>query len=904
MSKRALSVCIVVCVAALFFACGGGNETIPPDGGGGGGDAGVDDAGMTDVGGGQECKSSLDCPKGDCVGLTCRSAPRCHCDPQTDPRCLCGATSAGDTQCVPYQVCLEGRMVNVCKTDEDCTADYWCHSGVCEKYDFAITTPEPNAGGTKGALKAGYGEAIVDFPVGVSMAGFGARKGPKTPYNKELGGSTGFYDRPVAKAIVLDNGVERVALLRITSCWSTDYMLSMIAKKLSDKLGENYLNKIITSAGHSHSYPARFWTTAYGMGLGVFGYDEFMWEIFDRLTTSYAAAVEAAVNDLAPAKVGWATDDNFDPDNKITGSRADETFGPGNKDKKFLALRVDSVGGANDGKTKAVLMIYGSHGTHLKDTLITGDAPAAAEQMSEELFEADLGYHVPVIHFNGDAGNSSPSGGDELRSATIPSADERGNGLLGIQAVGSTLYTYLKAKYDGITTFVSDPDMKIATKWIPISRKHLGYTDSEFYLDKGGVKKPYWNGAFQCAAKYKDGGWPDGALGCLIVMDDLNLGAVVPEFSKSRLSVLRLGDLMLATLPGEPTTPAGVKLVASIKAATGLKDVFSVGYSMNHHLYILTPEFWFKGSYEASMDVWGFKEGDYFISESTAIATALKDLSSVTEPVSTVHPSWYKGVLEEKTVTPTAAASGTPGTFYTQPPASVAKGAVLVVEWHGGHPGTGSPRVFLEAKDGNGQWATVKTVGGRDYDDTHFRMIIEYLGNYQDRHDWRATWQEQVRLPAGTYRFRADGAHWDGAKAVAHSALSSEFALANLDSLEIRDLAKSGGNVTFKVNYPPPPQTLTFRLNSLNAPITLGAPLDLAPTVQLGVTCGADTYAKPDAAVTLSADKEQRQDAAGTTWNVRYTTVAFPDVATAACEYDITVTDPWGNTGHVKKTIP
>jgi hypothetical protein len=35
----------------------------------------------------------------------------------------------------------------------------------------------------------------------------------------------------------------------------------------------------------------------------------------------------------------------------------------------------------------AVMMRYGSHGTHMHDTLISGDAPHAAEYVSEDGFE-------------------------------------------------------------------------------------------------------------------------------------------------------------------------------------------------------------------------------------------------------------------------------------------------------------------------------------------------------------------------------------------------------------------------------------------------------------------------------------------------------------------------------------
>ena len=910
MSRMNPGVLAFIIIAALSIfglaACSDNSTTVAPGDGGvtpdgtTGGDGsiagdtgGLTDAGPTDAGGsGTACSYMTECAKPeDCIAGFCRKASRCHCDPVTDTRCLCGATSAGDTQCVPYQACLEGRMVNVCKTDLDCPKDGFCHDGICEKFDFSLTTPVPDKDGVKGTLKAGYAEVPLDFPVGVSMAGYGARSGPKTPYNKDMGGSTGFYDRPIVKALVLDNGAERVAFLRVTSCWSTDYMNTMIAQKLSDTLGENYIDRIVTSAAHSHSLPARFWTVAYGTGLGSLGSEEFNWEIFDRITTSYALAIENAVKALVPAKIGWSRDDNFDPENKVTASRSDDTFGKGNKDKHFLVMRVDYTGGANDGKTMAVIMRYGSHGTHMHDTLISGDAPHAAEYVSEESFERDLGYHVPVIFMNGDAGNVSPSGYDGFRD----------DGLQAITACGTWLYPMLKDRYDAVTNFVGDPDIKIVSKRVPLDRDHVGYTNDQFFLNSNGVKKPYWNGAFQCAGSYKAAGWQDGALGCMLLMDDLNYGADMPEFSKLRVTAVRIGGLLLATLPGEPTSPLVDKVMQDIQTATGLTDVFTIGYSQDHQFYLLLEEDWMKGSYESSMDVWGFKVGEYLAAQALEVATQLKDGAAPVDNSNNMKPSWYS-YLPHKSVTPSATTTGTPGQFYTQPAAAITKGDVVKVEWHGGHPGVDHTHIYLEAKDQGGTWATLKTAGGVDYDDGHFHMIIEYLGDFKGTHDWRARWQELPPFAAGTYRFRVDGSHYDGSKAVDYTATSGEFAVADITNIELRDAKKSGGKITVKANYPTP-NADAFRLNSVHVPMTLGAPLYEDQKVTVDVTCGTATPLKADVTPVLSADTESRTDAGGKAWDVAYTTLTFDDIGDGSCAYTITVTDPWGNTGTLTKTI-
>ncbi|MFA6033324.1 MAG: hypothetical protein WC889_10530, partial [Myxococcota bacterium] len=306
--------CVLLAAALMAGGCSSESRTT---------DGGVTDGGP-DGGPVKECLWLSDCPNGDCVSGKCVKTDRCRCTPSDAKRCY-SVDVDGKPTYRPMHICYEKRWVGICQTDLDCPSVGFCHNGVCEEYTFKIDAPEPDKDGVKGVLKVGYGEAVVDFPVGVSMAGYGGRSGPTTPYNGSLGGSVGFFDRPMVKAIAVDNGAEQIVFLRHASSWSTDYFNTMIAKKLEGTLAKNYINKIIASCFHSHSYPARYWTTAYDTGLGVAGSDDFMWEIFERLSTSYAKAIELAVNNLEEAKIAYAYDNNFDPTNSVTESRSDDT---------------------------------------------------------------------------------------------------------------------------------------------------------------------------------------------------------------------------------------------------------------------------------------------------------------------------------------------------------------------------------------------------------------------------------------------------------------------------------------------------------------------------------------------------------------------------------------------------
>jgi hypothetical protein len=880
----------------------------------GGGDSGVPDGGVPD-GGPKGCEWLSDCPNGDCVSGNCVKTDKCRCDGQAE-RCYMVYVD-GKPVTRPMHICYGKRWVGICQTDLDCPAAGYCHNGVCEQYTFKVDVPEPDKGGTKGVLKAGFGEVPVDFPVGVSMAGYGGRAGPTTPYNGSLGGSTGFYDRPSVKAIAIDNGAEQIIFLRHANSWSTDYMNTMIAKKLEATTGKNYLNKIIASNGHSHSYPARFWTAAYGTGLGVAGSDDFMWEIFDRLTTSYAKAIELAVKNLEDAKVAYAFDSNFDPKDAVTSARASETFGAGNKDKDFLVMRFESV---KTGRPIAVMMRYGTHGTIMRTTLMTGDAPAGAEYITEQYFEQDLGYHVPVMFMNGNGGNARPAGGGN---------DLTGQGLHGglqsVQGCGAALYPMLKAKFDeaGTKFMTTTPEMKVVSTFIPVSRNTLKYGDDEFYADDGsGVKSPYWNGAMLCASEYWEERdppvkWIDGFLNCLIQVDMFNDGSPFPEINKLRTTSARIGDLVLVTLPGETTNPLGLNVRNAVRTATGLSDVFTIGYSQDHQFYLLTSEDWMKGSYEGSMDIWGWKFGDHVAKYAIDNASQLKDISKAKDATDNMKYSWYE-YMPKTMVTPVA--SKVAPAFFESPAASYKKMDIAQFKWHGGHPGAGAPRVFLERQD-TGTWKTVTLgEGGPDYDDLRFHMVVQYLGNYYDsgdvNHDWQAQWAEMPAFKAGTYRFRVDGNTWDAAlvKPSAYSITSSPFELKNIEVVVPSEKVVANGAknaISMNVYYPAPPQgfdpildsSIFWRLNSRYTPQTMGAILDREKQVDVTVKCGVDTLFAGKADVKLSDAPETRKDVNGTNYSVYYTYVTVAVDAGKSCEYDITVTDQWGNLGNVKKTF-
>lgn len=820
------------------------------------------------------CKFKDDCnQRQDCVDFKCVAADKCRCENIGDDFCGC-AYDNGEV-CRPFYVCYKQRWVRICETDLDCSEDAHCNNGLCEPYNFKIEAEEPyHNGGTKKGLKVGYSMVYEDVPVGVSMAGYGARKGPKTPYNKELGGTTGFWDRPTIKAVAFDNGVERIVYIRNGLGWSQDYLISGIAKELERRLGENYINKILMSSSHSHSYPARFWHLLPEMGLGVLGHDKFNKEIWERVVRSHADAVEMAVRNMVPARMGYITDDNFDPGDFITRNRREESMPF--KDRRSAIIKIEYDGGVNDGKILAIIIRYGSHGTHMDDTKMSGDAPVAAEMISEENLSGKKGYFIPVVFMNGDGGNVAPAGEKNPNGEVVNRQD-----IHQIQAIGYFVSRYIEDRLPLITT-TSEVDLEITTKRIPFSRRYIGYTDSEFYKVEDGKKIPYYLGAFQCCGTYKEDGYKDGELGCLLETTFLNYSRPVYQFTKTRLAAVNLNGLYLVSVNGEPSAQYGEYIVSELKRV-GMKDVMTVGYSMDHHLYVLLRDEWLRGGYESSMSIWGYKNGEYIARESISLARQL--LTPEKEDNSNnIKPEWWEE--DEQPVIPVAAAAAP--AFFVNPEENIARGTIVLAKWHGGHPGVDMPVIYLQKKSGD-SFEDVTFAGGAKYTDYHFHMVIEYLGNYKSNSDWQLRWEEKVSFDTGRYRFRVVGRYIEGDTVKPYEIFSTEFDYVAIDNLLIENVGSSSNEMSFAVSYPAPSAEST-RLHSIFVGYNQPYPLDFDKKVKVKVY--KDQVLIEESEVMPSEDR----------YNGRIVSViTLPYHGSGA--YEIVVEDCFGNRGIWKKNM-
>ncbi len=597
----------------------------------------------------------------DCVAGCCHRSKRCSQD------ATCRADGAK---------CVDGRCVGLCVNDTDCPTMSSCVYGFCEPYPEdvhdALTAPPPDQGRTeRTALRVGIGDVPLDFPIGVSMAGFGGRRGPHNPYRKTLGGSDSVWDKPRVKAFVFDNGLRRIALVRTATCWTTDYMASHAAWRLFVATGDNYLDRLVLSANHSHSYPARFSYWLPHKSFGVMGHGDFSREIFERQTEAIADAVLAAIEDLQPARFGYTFVDPMDPEHGVHHDRRGNDQDP--MDDSLVVMRIDDA----DGNPRAVLFDFALHGTFSGDTTVTGDAPGAVEIIAERNLQELTGLPVKACFLSGNSGDVAPTGGvtglDNWRQ---------------IQQVGHRAWPIIQAQFEaleGLTT--SDVELDIANRRVPINRQVLGYGPGVFVDDDG---QEFLFGAFQCVSSGDhdpETMYEDGALGCIFSAEMLSDGLPVPQFCKARLSVLRIGDLGLVTSPGESLGVYG-RDVARALLDEGFAHAGVLGYSQDHHFYLMHADNWLQGGYEPSMVIWGWAEADYFLQMSHEMIHEFATSGGYTDDAG-MMPSWF--TPDDDTVPPTATDPSDAGEVLLDAPAAVERISRVILQWTGGHPGVHRP---------------------------------------------------------------------------------------------------------------------------------------------------------------------------------------------------------------------
>ena len=278
-----------------------------------------------------------------------------------------------------------------------------------------------------GRLTAGVAAVDITPPVGTPLGGYGARHGRP---------STGVHDRLYAKALVLDNRSERIAIVTCDLIGVSKAVKQQVLRRIGRAAGLDSRH-LLVCASHTHSGPGAL-------------SPEFVWQLAmgrynarlrDDLVKKLAGVIISANGHRRPARIGWGVtsasgfvSDRRDKDPvRVT-------------DPQLVVMRVDGI----DRKPIAVLANFAGHGTCLgaENMLVSADFPGYLQRR----LEARIGG-VTALFANGAQGDQAPR--SPLGKTGYDEAEDVGFGLA-------------DRAYEVWSRIVTSPDVRLAAVSFPL----------------------------------------------------------------------------------------------------------------------------------------------------------------------------------------------------------------------------------------------------------------------------------------------------------------------------------------------------------------------------------------------------------------------------------------------------
>ncbi len=581
------------------------------------------------------------------------------------------------------------------------------------------------------------GNVYVDYlkiPVGTPTGGYAQSKvanDPESPYAQDFPATRGIHTKLRIKTLLLDDGIDRVYILSVDTIGSADFLTKKVIKTVKERTNGTLdpTGKLIITATHTHAGPGRLsphplWTLAM---------DKFSQEIFNIFVDGIANSIIKVSEKLEQLKLGIGEGENAE----IINDRRCEN--PELKDPTMYVIRIDKI----DGAPFSALINFNIHGTvnGADNHYFSVDAPGLIEEKFEERFNSP----IVAMFIQSSAGDIAP--------VDPKNHSEKWDRMESIGELGSQTAFDI---YNKIETS-ENVDLAILSKAIPLNRAAIGYKGTEFN---------YKYGAGFCGM---------GAQACDNDFKTKQLAMrSCPFFGKeygilyTRISVMKINDAIIVTLPGEPNTSLRMKLEEEIKKEFGKDKVMSWGYSQDHLGYLLLPDDWWQGGYEAAMNSWGWKLGEYLISQLKELVKSLDEgVKQIVE-----NPELEKlGEFEDVPYSPVPIGKSiNGGMIKTQPEFSSDK-RYIKFSWYGGDSGIDFPMVHFERFE-NGAFQPVMRKNGLPFDDSTYETFLNYFvsptygenpSSEERSFIWELLWNVKHIVPApmdpspGMYRMVAKG---------------------------------------------------------------------------------------------------------------------------------------------------
>ncbi|MCW2957813.1 MAG: hypothetical protein JWP18_616 [Solirubrobacterales bacterium] len=617
-------------------------------------------------------------------------------------------------------------------------------------------------------LRAGAGQADITPPqTGYFLGGWTRAD------RLALGQSTRLY----SNALVLQRGTTKFALVAVELFAVPAGFQEDVARLVAD-LGYKR-ETILMAASHTHSAPGGYannptYNTAAPSPETIddpSSFPEFVnpapadRQLYTFLVKQVAASIRRADGDRAAAAAGWATTQlrgltvNRSVEAHLAdhgksvptgqGSAAMDPEGPDHTiDPQVDVLRVDKLVRRN-GRTVHVpigaFSSFANHGTVVKsdEQVYSGDHHAAAWRLFADRVRkaADVPKNQTVV-------NVYPNGAEGDQSSGLTHT-----GIDGARKVGGTeaarMFDAWKTAGRGLSRTPA-LDVRWTRSCFCGRQTATGPVDTDGQLGIGFLtgseegRGPLYD-LTKVSFEGRKNPFSDPVQGNKIVAIGASAAKAVP------LSVTRIGDGVLVSVPGEPTKEVGVRVRAAVRGPLGpkgVKHVVIAGLANEFIQYIVTPEEYGEQSYEGASTLFGRNQATFLQERYAELAGQLAS-GAPAEPPYPLDVAY--GVKPDGPAYPAGADSGT---LTGQPAAaSVARGADVKITWTGGPSGRDRPvdRAFVSAQRiVRGRWRTVDT-----------DLALHMLWHVDDKGAYDATWTVPGFVPPGTYRLRVTATRYE-----------------------------------------------------------------------------------------------------------------------------------------------
>jgi len=507
-----------------------------------------------------------------------------------------------------------------------------CASSACGGKNLVVMEPAAAAAVPAGTLRASAVEVDITPPVGGSLFGYSLGAAPE---------SQGYWTRLKGRVIALEDARgERFALVQV-DMGAISGLLSRSVAERTARIGIS-ADRLLIAATHTHAGPGGYFGQRFFnfFGAGKPGFDPRMLE---HLTSKLSSAIERAFAELAPAALGATSIDVLGVSrNRSREARENDFACPcladreADVDTALRLLRIDRVD--DSGSTPlAALFVFAVHGTSVAESndLYHGDLHAVASRSLAWKVHAAFPQAPPLVaaFMNGTEGDVSPAYSRQGQDEAIRLGSTVGEGAYrAYRSLDGKLernidisHAYREIVMPGTQTSAGTVcgSAEIGIPTIAGAEDGRSFLYGKLNIYEGSRRSE-----------------PSGCQGTKLAAFGVLQGFVVPQAHNpgqnffhffegnsdpgsfpriAPFSVVRLGNAMLlATIPGEPTTELGRRLRARLTRAllpprapaSAPKPLIGVIGLANEYLYYFTTPGEFRAQhYEGGSTIYGPLQG-------------------------------------------------------------------------------------------------------------------------------------------------------------------------------------------------------------------------------------------------------------------------------------------------------